>query len=370
MKKAKAFGILIAMICLFAHCSSNSESGVNVATYREAMGKYDTAVNTVISAITDLGESTAQFNTATTLDDMETADLYADRQSAAVDDLLTSLNKLETLENTLQGTDSKEEGMITQPLIFTLGVGLVIYGTYKFGQKMKSLSDKVSEERVKRDDAIERMANGDKTAEEDYKSAKTEMNTAGEEAVKEFGSKVTTDLILTPVNPTTVGGLIIKEKVGDLVQEGVKVITANGDCGDRESGTCRIAVQKTDSTGRASLPAGNQSVLISKPGKARITVDNITVTEGMDTQIIVEFVPVDEALPEGGNSKEEDSETDDSTSSTDAVGPKCAELAACCPKVDEPLALKEQCEDIVARNRETDCGILLAGSLGMYYCRE
>jgi hypothetical protein len=354
---------------------SNKE-GHDLESYRKALADYDQAVEEVVGGTVAIGDAVASLQTALAADDTPAVDASASGLSSGTNRLLEGLTTLEELENRLQGVgDVPPEGMITKKLVFIIGVGLAIYGTYTFGKKMKSLSDEMSKARQERDEAADRVMQGDPQGEQDLKNAKQKMNEIGSEAATELASKVTTDLAMTPINPGNAGGMILKNMAGNLLQDGIKVITATKDCAtDPSSGGCKISVQKTNANGKVKVPAGEQSILVSTKGKARVAVAEVTVPEGGDVEVKRELIPVEDATPEnvGANDR---GEYQPPTSSVDGgpgpeagLGPKCQTLAACCPNITDSEYLRQTCEKEVATGRELNCSVMLINISHLEYC--
>jgi hypothetical protein len=165
---------------------------------------------------------------------------------------------------------------------------------------MKERSNKLSEQRERRDNALLRKASAktpqeEQAADEDVKQAKNDMLQTGGEAISELSTKVTTELVTAPIKPATAGGLILLDQTSDALGEGIKVIAATGECADEPFTECRISVQKTDASGRVMVASGTHTVLISEAGMARIVVDGVTVEPQKSATLRRELIPIDQA---------------------------------------------------------------------------
>lgn len=365
-------------------CSCDDSSGSRET--QTPLRQYDGVMEELFNAMTDIAQSSSELKTHLEADRMDLADQDIATHASASDSLIAAARKLEVLEDQLQQIPSDQQGKLTQPLIMFIGAGLAIYSLYKFGQSMKEKSQELTAARMERDDALERVGGG--TDEADYKEAKDKMQRIGEEVITELTTKVTTDLVLSPVNPSSLGGLILKDKAGDLLERGIKVVTATKDCMNAQSTACRITIQKTSSASKAQLAAGTHDGLLSTQGKARLEIKDVKIVAGADTSLQVDLVPIAQAR-DGGTVGDaavagDASAPADAGAGTDAgqapsdggqdsggLGSVCAQLAACCLAITDAPQARQLCEAEAAKKIESSCSIVLHSSLGRAYgCRE
>jgi hypothetical protein len=354
-----------------AACSSaetNAGSQVDVTEYRAALSAYDGEVEATATQLTALGSSLRTLQSALAADDTTATNAAIDAQVKATDELLAALARVEDLERRLQGEPPSAEGRITQRLVFVVGAGLVIYGVYTFGQKMKEYATELSAQRKQRDGAVQDVANGAAGAEDRLKEAKAKMNATGQKAITEFATKVTTQLVLSPVSPSSVGGLIIKQGAEEATESGLKVLTASKECSDPSGTGCKLSVGRTDSAGRVPVAPGEHTVVASSPGNARLVADGVKITEGKDSVVVRAKIPVPQATPEqvAANDKGQLSNTPDASAPgeggvpTGAKSAECSQLATCCGKLEAGSLTRGSCDDYVARDAVAFCRSLFS----------
>lgn len=281
-----------------AGCSDSSDEQGSEESFESALRSYDATLEQVSTSFVKTVDATYRLDAALRADSTADVDEALGDLALGTSALLSATVAWERLEQSIQGTPLAEEGRITQPLVFIIGIGITIYGTYKFGKQMKEMSDELTEQRKRRDDAQTRVGNGESGAEEDLSRAKADMNATGAKAITTVTTKVTTDLVTSAIPGSSLGGLILKEATGKAVEKGITVITATEECADELSTGCRLSVQKTDANGRVTVPEGTHSVVVSTPNKARVAVSKVKVKAGQDTTITRDLVPVDQATRE------------------------------------------------------------------------
>ena len=293
---AAGMGALVLGFTLSIGCSDSSLSSTSNPNFSAAVESYDVKVEQTLTTFTNLAETIVAFDAA--MKAGQDADPIADQQLIAIGEFLASIRALEEVETNLQGDTSP--GRITQPVIAqVLGVGLIVLGLWAYGQECDSRSQRVSGHRSDRDVAIEGMGNADPDAIDAFSNAVDGMQSEGEDAVEDLGARVTTELVLGPIKPTSVGGVILKDRAGNKLKNRVKVLAATKACSNSPtSPECRIALQRTDAGGRVEVPAGKLSVLISLDGYVRMVANDVDVVAGTDTVIQRNLIPVADATPE------------------------------------------------------------------------
>ncbi|MCB9526252.1 MAG: hypothetical protein H6702_23140 [Myxococcales bacterium] len=256
----------------------------------EAQRAVDPAVGQTLTAVAAVGAAGLAFERAVA-DESDVLGAAAGLEAAA-DGLAQAAVTLEAAEDGVAGSGPQAAGQITRPLAVVVGIGLVLYGTWKFAQRLKDLAHDAREAAEDRDDALVGLANGQEGAIEAYEDADRRLEAASEGAIEEVGTRVTTELVLAPVRPVSVGGVILKDRAGEALQSGLKVLGATEECGAQPDGPgCRIAAQRTDDRGRVTLPTGRVTVVVSGPERVR-AVTQVDVVEGQDTAVEVHLAPI------------------------------------------------------------------------------
>ena len=116
----------------------------------------------------------------------------------------------------------------------------------------------------------------------------------------EINSKIASDIIMNPVRPLTVVGLLIKDRVGNALQSNLQVLTATKDCDNEgyDNEGCVLGIDETDVNGQVTVPAGELLIAISGPDVARVTADDVHAPAGQTAELVREPIPIDGATPE------------------------------------------------------------------------
>lgn len=306
-------------------CSSGGGSGSDDrARLEDNLTTFNTAATWVTEDMAALYKTMGQLNTAIETDDAspektEEVGGLVDQFSYDVEALMASIETLDQAEASIQEIAGAETGVTSIAVSAAIGIGLTIYGLYSFGSKMKELSDDMTEDRKERDKAAVGVMNDEEGALEEFEQKKKDMGDTGRKAAEEFTTKVASDIILTPVNPSSTTGVVIKHVAGNKLQDGLKVISATEECkDDYDSPGCKIGVDVTDDEDSAAAPAGNTTVVITGDNLTRTVVEK-DITEDTYEEITFDPLPiadfVDEMLPadadENGDEPGDDEEPGD-----------------------------------------------------------
>lgn len=139
--------LVTATIVGSAGCSDSSDEQGSEESFESALRSYDATLEQVSTSFVKTVDATYRLDAALRVDSTADVDAALDDLALGTSALLSATVAWERLEQSIQGTPLAEEGRITQPLIFIIGIGITIYGTYKFGQQMKEMSDELTEQR-------------------------------------------------------------------------------------------------------------------------------------------------------------------------------------------------------------------------------
>ncbi len=336
MRKGVQPGMALWVIFFFVAnimgCGGSSGGSSQEETLEKQLVSYNTAVDWVFEDMADLWESVDQLTGALASDvisreNTENISKIVDRFGHDADAFLVSVEAMDVAEAGIQEIVNAETGLDSILISTIVGGGLVIYGLYSFGKKMKDLSDEASEARKDMEDAIEDIGNDDTEADgiADYEDAKNDLEDIGYEATEEFNTKVVSDLILSPVNPTSTTGVIIKHVAGNKLQDKLKVISATKECEDGYDGPgCKIGLDETDEFDSAGTPDGDVVVVVANDDMARVVKEENLPADAF-TEIVIDPVPVEDAGDEmiiedddtGDDNTDDGDDGDDNTGDDD-----------------------------------------------------
>lgn len=190
-----------------------------------------------------------------------------------------------------------------------------IEGLFEAVFKVKATNEAWTNARNKRWEGMDDLASGG-----DHDAAVTKIN-EGKQGEIGAAKTVTTDLVARTTATMVTAGipllgpgtLIIKVAAGQAWQKGFKVLAGTDGCGKTDaSNPCIISAGETDDDGKASLPAGTNSVAVSGGDRARCRRDDVPISEGGETTVTCTPIPIDEATTENvtsGNEVEEPEDT-------------------------------------------------------------
>lgn len=275
----------------------------NIASLEQGLTVFNTSMDGMVSDMVSFYDALEKLHTALATDDgsaQKTSEigLLVDQLSSKSTSFLLNIEKMDQAETAIeQHTGTK--AAVTKSVIFPLiGAAIAIYGLYSFGKQMKTYSDEATAARNERDQAASDLMNNTKNTEalSRLNTANKKMNTVRDKAVQELGTKVTTDLILSPVNPTTITGVILKEAGGNIFQDGLKVISSTKECSNGyTTAGCKIGVSATDKTQPAIVPSGKTTVVVGGKTVSRTVVQEKDFLPGKTMEITRTQIPVTQA---------------------------------------------------------------------------
>ncbi|MFA5628304.1 MAG: hypothetical protein WC965_12640 [Thiohalomonadaceae bacterium] len=210
-------------------------------------------------------------------------------------ELRRSVDAMDRAEASIQSyyTDQHPQGIAASTII---GAGLVVSGLYSFATWLQDKSNEATNKRNESSEELVRIGQGIPGAEKSYLQKRGEMRDIGLEVIQKTTTKVTTDMILTPINPASVGGVILKEAAGNLLEEGLRVISTTDSCQvSFEDPNCRIAISETSKSDPAMVVSGNTSIVVAGGDTSRITIPNQHVPPGSTQEIKREAIPINQA---------------------------------------------------------------------------
>ena len=287
-------------------CSSGGGSGGSddslsaEASLEENLTTFNTAATWVTEDMAALYKTIGELNTAIETDDAssektEEVGGLVDQFGYDVEALMASIETMDQAEAEIQEAIGTETGVTSIAVSTAIGVGLTIYGLYSFGSKMKEYSDDMTEDRKERDEAADGVMNNKDGALEEFEQKKKDMGDTGRKAAEEVITKVASDIILTPVNPSSTTGVVIKHFAGNKLQDGLKVISTTEECKDGyDSPGCKIGVDVTDDEDSAAAPAGKTTVVVTGDDLTRTVVEK-DIAEDTYEEITFDPLPIADA---------------------------------------------------------------------------
>jgi len=186
-------------------------------------------------------------------------------------------------------------------IVTILGTALVIKGLYEFGKACKSASKTTSDGRNMKEAATDKInanPNDEKAWDDRIKGNELMRNGAGE-VTKELGTKLISDVVTGPFKTVSTTAVVIKEAAGNLIQEGLKVISSTKECAtDYKDPKCTIGVSTTDNQYPAIVPSGKTTVVVGGGNVSRTVIEEQDFPPGETVEITREEIPVTAATPE------------------------------------------------------------------------
>lgn len=267
----------------------------SLASLEQALTSFNTSMESMAEDLVSLNTTLTGLQTALATDNgsaSKTVEIgqLVDQLNHTTTSFLAHIEKMDQAETDIQQRTGNQAVVSKSVFPALVGAALVITGLYSFGKKMKEYSDTATEARKKRDAA--------EYGSSEYTAAKQELNNAGTGAIQELGTKVTTDLILSPVNPTTVTGLIFKEAAGNVFQDGLKVISSTKECSSGYSSAgCKLGVSSTKSNKPATVPSGKTDLVVGGKNISRTVIADKELTAGKTMEVTRPQTPVTQATP-------------------------------------------------------------------------
>ncbi len=331
VKSKVALCMAFLLIFTFFGCNSSSDGGsgsggneqTSQARLEENLTTFNTAAGGIMEDMQTLGKTVDQLNTAIDTDDaspQKTEEIgeLVDQFESNVDALTANVEAMDDAEAAIQQAIGSETGVSSIALVTLAGAGAVISGLYSFASSMKEKSDKMIEQRKQRDKDADDVYAGKEGALEKFRDSREKMAETGQEVTKELATKIISDGLTSPFNPTSTTGVVIKHVAGNKIQDGLKVISATEECkDDYDDPGCKIGVDEVDDLDSAATPPGKTTVVVTGDDIAR-TVAETEITENTYEEITFDPLPIvdaaDEMLPKS------DDNADDNAGDTDEEG--------------------------------------------------
>lgn len=283
--------------------SAGTDTSSQTADLQDHLTSFNTTMDWVAEDLPAMMETVDQLNTAMETDDgspEKTSEigLLVDQFDLDTDIFIIDVEAMDLAEAGIQKITNSETGVTSGLIVGIIAAGVAIKGLYAFGKSMQGYSDDMSQARKERDKAADDLMQDKPGAEKKFNDAKKEMKDIGEDATQEFATKVTTELVLSPINPTSVTGIILKDEAGNKVQDGLKVLSATKECeNDGDSPGCKIGVSKTDQADSAVVPDGDVTIVVGGGDMAREVIKE-EIPPGSYTEVIVDPIPIKDATPQ------------------------------------------------------------------------
>jgi len=295
-------------------CGGGGSGGGNSpqAQLEKELKNFNTAMDWIVEDMVDLDETTVALKDSLDEDDGSSEKRRAvskliDRYNDDVDSLLASIESMDVAEGNIQELISTDEEGFQAQLAGIVGAALVIGAYITFGQYMKKQGEDLKEGYNDEGDAIEDTANDVPGADKRLEEARKKKNKAGENALREFGSKVTTDMVIQ-VNPTSLPGVLIKHVAGNKVQDGLKVLSTTKACEEQgyESRDCKIGFDETGDTESVVVP-GPSNIVVGGGDTARVIFEE-NVSPGSSKEVELDLTSIKDAVEEMLPEEEENGE--------------------------------------------------------------
>lgn len=297
-------------------CGGGGSGGGNSpqAQLEKEMKNFNTAMDWIVEDMVDLNDTTVALNQSLAEDDGSSKksreiSRLIDRYNDDVDALLASIETMEAAEDGIQDLIRTDEGDVQAQAIGVtiVGAALIIGGYFTFGKKMKEYGEDLKEGKKEEGEALEDIGNDLPGADEKLEEAKNKTNKAGEDALGEFGSKVTTDMVIQ-VNPTSLPGVVIKHIAGNEVQNGLKVLSTTKACEEQgyDSRGCKIGFDETGDTESVVVP-GPSNIVVGGNDTARVVFEE-NVAPGSSKEVELDLTSIKEAAADMLPEEEENGE--------------------------------------------------------------
>lgn len=286
---------LVVLLCflfvLWPGCGGESE----LAKYRAALDDYNAAADAIVGHLAQVVDESAELDALLAVDDLEgygvkiaTIGELLDKTAVVADQLGEATENIEK--------EHKGAAAFKPRVFFVAGAALVVAGLVGFCTKCKDLQKEASQQWKEASDTLAAVADDAATVEQ-YKAKKEALIETQQEFGNELGSQIIG--VTLPGDPTTLGGLVVKDLVSGQVQEGSKILFATTNCAtDATASTCKIGATTTDAAGKTPIFPTPCAVSISKPDTARVVVAEVAVPAGETEEIARANIPVEEATSE------------------------------------------------------------------------
>jgi hypothetical protein len=217
--------------------------------------------------------------------------------------LEAAIDQLEAASAALPGAPATAG--IRQPLIVeVVTVVVLVKGLRDFAGWLKEKRMAAEAARKKEEDACRDIDSNNPSAGASVdacKAARKELNDIAADVVQETTKKIVVETVLSPVNPATSGGVILKDQAGNTLGSGIDVLTATKACESAPRGPeCRLGGTQTRPSGRAPVPPGPLVVSVSGGGRPRVVLDGVEVEPGKTVEVTLAVSPADAGAGDAG----------------------------------------------------------------------
>jgi hypothetical protein len=265
------------------------------ASEREHLRDYERAAEDLVDTVEEIGRTLLALQSALEVEDDAETDAQLDALPDALDRLEDASDRLQRAEEGLAGNQYGEEPGVARASLGFLPVLVTLAGLASFAEYLRGQSEAMNEQRNRRDDACSAIADNEPGAIEACQDARDDMAKTGTEVIERMTEEVVTELVLSPVEPTSVGGLILKEAAGEALQGGMTVLTSTEECGSMPPAEgCRVGIARTGADGETQAPAGVINVSVSGNGRARVELDEVELGPDEVIELILDLVDIED----------------------------------------------------------------------------
>jgi hypothetical protein len=287
---AWVFGVTV---CVGAGCGGGGNaapgSGSSADT-SQTLDDYSSAADELVDRMDDVVRGVVDLQTALDAADDDAVDAALDAQPAQLDAVEDVIERLRSAEQDLNDEQFGEDPQVVQAQALLPALA-ALAGLAAFAKWLREQNAAANEARMRRDAAANGIDANTPGASDDYTRAQNDLNNVGADVIRRTTTEVVTQLVLSPVEPTSVGGIVIKELAGQAVQEGMTVLTSTPECKQAPPATgCRIGITRTGASGEARAPSGTLTVSISGDGVARTELEDVELLPGEVIEIWIDVV--------------------------------------------------------------------------------
>ncbi len=291
--------VFFLLLSISACNSSSSSSGGGSLTkeqqLQEHLEDFNLALDESVLDMLSLVETIQEMDEHLMTGNDQDIDILLQRFEDDTHYLLESVEFLEAAEAGIRGAIKPEERALG--LTTLIGAGLVISGLYSFARYCRGKSDEMSEARNRRDEAMTDNMNNVPGAQQRYDDSRQEMTDIGADVAMELTTRVTTEMVFSPVNPSSLAGTLLKEDAGNAFRSGLRVVSTTEPCKQGiDSEGCIIGIGETDESGMAEVAGSKETtIVIGGDDVSRVVIDDVHILPGTTKEIVREQILIDDA---------------------------------------------------------------------------
>ena len=194
---------------------------------RSELREYERAADDLVDRVHALVQGVVDLQAALDDEDDAATDAQLDALPATLDDVEDAADRLQSAEEALGGNQYGDEPAVARQGLAFLPVLATLAGLASFARFLKGKSDEMNAQRDRRDDACAGVADNEPGAIEACQAARDDMARTGAEVIERTTQEVVTELVLSPLNPQSLGGLALKEAAGEALQAGMTVLSSH-----------------------------------------------------------------------------------------------------------------------------------------------